>query len=360
MLTTLLMDRYRLGPLLTHGQHSRIHWAHDTWTSHDVVCKVIDYTQSATTLREHVDRQYQLTQRLQHPGILQIHNVFHDQFRHTYYVFMDAYLSQSLRQQIVDRFEAAHLYDESTIWMVLAQLCDVLAYLHSPYKLNCPEVGIVIHRNIRPETIFLSNNTACVLGGMRQAVSLSQASEISEQVGDYVYMAPEMLLGHKYGAKVDMFMLGCVLHEMCTLRRYRETCANKQEAIQSLSSFVKTSYHGYSAELTRIINLLLDHNPRSRPPADELLKHPRIHKAWSVYRDYLKEHGPIVPPPQLPPRLKAYEARFPKHRHTGRNLSKTPYHCPITPISIWQLSFFETCSTRSISSDKVSAADIQI
>ncbi|EFO64379.1 Kinase, NEK [Giardia lamblia P15] len=329
MLTTLLMDRYRLGPLLTHGQHSRIHWAHDTWTSHDVICKVIDYTQSAITLREHIDRQYQLTQRLQHPGILQIHDVFHDQFRHTYYVFMDAYLGQSLQQQVIDRFEAAHPYDEDTIWMVLAQMCDVLAYLHSPYKLNCPEVGIVIHRNIRPETIFLSNNTACILGGMRQAVSLSQASEISEQVGDYVYMAPEMLLGHKYNTKVDMFMLGCVLHEMCALRRYRETCANKQEAIQSLSSFAKTSYHGYSAELTRIINLLLDHNPRSRPPADELLKHPRIHKAWSVYRDYLKEHGPIMPPPQstsafesLRSQVSKAPAYWTKHQHDNLTSSE--------------------------------------
>ncbi|KWX12190.1 Serine/threonine protein kinase [Giardia duodenalis assemblage B] len=345
MLTTLLMDRYRLGPLLTHGQHSRIHWAHDTWTSRDVACKVMDYTQSAITLKESVDQQFRLTQELQHPGILQIHDIFHDQFRHTYYIFMDAYLSQSLRQQIVDRFETAHPYDENTIWMILAQMCDVLAYLHSPHKLNCPEVGIVIHRNIRPETIFLSNNTTCILGGMRQAVSLGQAFEVSDQVGDYIYMAPEMLLGHKYSTKVDIFMLGCVLHELCTLRQYRETYTNKQEVIQSLNSFVQTSYPGYSVELARIINLLLDHNPRSRPPADELLKHPRVHKAWTVYRDYLKEHGPIMPPPQP---ASAFES-------LRRQVSKTPAYWtntqqdPLITTSLHQ-SQHEDSNTQDLTS----------
>jgi NIMA (never in mitosis gene a)-related kinase len=52
-------------------------------------------------------------------------------------------------------------------------------------------------------------------------------SKVLEYTGDFAktslgtpfYLSPEICSGHKYEFKSDMWMLGCVLYEMCTFRR---------------------------------------------------------------------------------------------------------------------------------------------
>ena len=41
----------------------------------------------------------------------------------------------------------------------------------------------------------------------------------STRVGTLLYMAPEILNGQSYNHRADIWSLGCVLYELCTLKR---------------------------------------------------------------------------------------------------------------------------------------------
>ena len=40
---------------------------------------------------------------------------------------------------------------------------------------------------------------------------------ISQRLSLYVYYSPEMVEGHPYGEKADIWALGCILYQMCVL-----------------------------------------------------------------------------------------------------------------------------------------------
>eukprot|EP00746_Dinoflagellata_sp_MGD_P162682 gnl/MRDRNA2_/MRDRNA2_90352_c0_seq1.p1 gnl/MRDRNA2_/MRDRNA2_90352_c0~~gnl/MRDRNA2_/MRDRNA2_90352_c0_seq1.p1 ORF type:complete len:1028 (+),score=180.40 gnl/MRDRNA2_/MRDRNA2_90352_c0_seq1:88-3171(+) len=87
--------------------------------------------------------------------------------------------------------------------------------------------GHVLHRDLKPSNIFLKQNGNLKLGdlGLARAVCLDKEGEAihpdRERLTEYVvtrwYRAPEVLLDKaKYGPPVDVWSVGCILHEMWT------------------------------------------------------------------------------------------------------------------------------------------------
>lgn len=74
----------------------------------------------------------------------------------------------------------------------------------------CAKNGI-IHRDIKPQNIFVSKYGAFKLGDFSVAKSTVQPS-LSDKVGTYSYMAPEVFRGNDYTSSVDIYSLGMVLY----------------------------------------------------------------------------------------------------------------------------------------------------
>ncbi len=78
----------------------------------------------------------------------------------------------------------------------------------------CEEQNI-IHRDIRPDNIYLSEDGSFKLSEFSAAVKLKQGSIWGpERVGTEKYMAPEVNLGKKYDKTVDYYSLGCTIYSI--------------------------------------------------------------------------------------------------------------------------------------------------
>ncbi len=72
----------------------------------------------------------------------------------------------------------------------------------------------VLHHDVKPQNIFLSNNGAVKLGDLGLARELTEANPLL--AGTPAYMSPEFILGQEINEASDLFSFGAVLYEMIT------------------------------------------------------------------------------------------------------------------------------------------------
>ena len=76
----------------------------------------------------------------------------------------------------------------------------------------------VVHRDIKPQNIFLSDNGDFKLGDFGIAKTVEKTMG-GTKIGTYKYMAPEVYNNQPYGATADIYSLGLVLYWMLNERR---------------------------------------------------------------------------------------------------------------------------------------------
>ena len=77
----------------------------------------------------------------------------------------------------------------------------------------CKQHGI-IHRDIKPDNIFISDTGDYKLGDFGIARKLEKTATFMSKKGTYNYMAPEVYKGEKYGATCDLYSLGLVMYRL--------------------------------------------------------------------------------------------------------------------------------------------------
>lgn len=90
---------------------------------------------------------------------------------------------------------------------VTKQILKALEYIHS---LN------LVHCDLKPENILMKSYSQCKV----KVIDLGSSCFIHDHLSSYVqsrsYRAPEVILGCKYGYKVDIWSLGCIIAELYT------------------------------------------------------------------------------------------------------------------------------------------------
>ncbi len=77
----------------------------------------------------------------------------------------------------------------------------------------------IIHRDVKPENIFVSDMGTFKLGDFGIAKQLEKSTAGLSKKGTRGYMAPEMYNGQKYDASVDVYSLGVVLYRFLNNNR---------------------------------------------------------------------------------------------------------------------------------------------
>lgn len=75
----------------------------------------------------------------------------------------------------------------------------------------CKKFGIV-HRDIKPDNIFISPSGSYKLGDFGIARIIEETTHGLSRKGTYEYMAPEVYWGRDYGSTVDLYSLGMVMY----------------------------------------------------------------------------------------------------------------------------------------------------
>ncbi|KAA6386674.1 MAG: putative protein kinase domain protein [Streblomastix strix] len=92
-------------------------------------------------------------------------------------------------------------------------------------------------------------------------------------IGTPYYLAPEIWDKKSYGTKADVWSLGCVLYELCTLKRPFEA-----QTLSQLSRLIRSGGFApvidglYSKDLTHLLYSLLSIDPNIRPSCQKILE----------------------------------------------------------------------------------------
>ena len=146
---------------------------------------------------------------------------------------------------------------EEKIWYYFIQLCRGINYMHS-HK--------IIHRDIKLQNIFLNSNKIIKLGDLGISKILKNTCDFCKTpLGTPYFLSPEICMGKEYNYKSDVWMLGCSLYELITLKK--PFCGNNiTELIDNiLKKEIEIKDNFYSENLKKICIKLLQKNPDKRP-----------------------------------------------------------------------------------------------
>lgn len=76
----------------------------------------------------------------------------------------------------------------------------------------------IIHRDVKPENIFLAPSGSFKLGDFGIARRIEKSSSLSKK-GSYTYMAPEVFRDEQYDSRADVYSLGLVLYRLLNYNR---------------------------------------------------------------------------------------------------------------------------------------------
>ncbi|KAI0028441.1 kinase-like domain-containing protein [Vararia minispora EC-137] len=135
----------------------------------------------------------------------------------------------------------------------------------------------VLHRDLKPDNVFLNESNLVKLGDFGLSKALPQASLASTYVGTPYYMSPEVMQEKTYDSKSDIWSLGCLIYELCALHPpFHEAKTHAQLSILIQNGRIPPLPRGYSQALWSVIKAMLNLNPAMRPSATQLLQHERV------------------------------------------------------------------------------------
>nr|CDJ98522.1 Serine threonine protein kinase-related domain containing protein [Haemonchus contortus] len=150
---------------------------------------------------------------------------------------------------------------ENELWKVLYDMVHALHHLHS--------TG-VLHLDVKPSNIFISNDSICKLGDFGLAFDMNKIPRDSAEEGDKYYMAPEILNDSPTTA-ADIYSLGVSMLELATDIDLREQSPKVRNG--ELAADLFGNIHD---ELREMIQSLILPDPLDRPTTSQLLSDEKL------------------------------------------------------------------------------------
>ena len=269
--------KYRISKELARGGMGTVYLADDTELDRRVAIKVLSTPEANNDLRERMIREAQIIARLEHPGIVPVHDVG---------VLPDGrvfYAMKYVRGSRLDEY-AAHVDSIKDRLRKFQAACDAVAFAHAHG---------VIHRDLKPQNIMiglfgevlvLDWGVAKILGKRNMVVSVEADPPLLPKngvdtshgtiIGTRDYMSPEQARGEidSLDERSDVYSLGAVLYFLLTNkspsparpRTMNPKVSKPAEAIclKAMSAEMNARY-ATAAEMSRDVGQLLDAEPVS-------------------------------------------------------------------------------------------------
>lgn len=202
-------------------------------------------------------------------------------------------MSISSHQNIVECFAAYEFkkyFLHSQVWLCMELMENTIYNLSSILKLQeehiayiCKEVlqGIQwlhkhnrMHRDIKSDNILFDLEGNIKISDFGFSAQLTSGGQVkSSFVGTPSWMAPEIILGHGYGIKVDIWSLGILIYELIE-GNTPMTGNNSMEIMCNITNSPVPDLTGdHSVNLKSFVSRCLEKSPDLRADAKELLSH---------------------------------------------------------------------------------------
>lgn len=282
---------------LGQGGMGAVYLAHHSGLNRSVAIKVLPGDlASSPEYKERFFREARLAARLEHPNVVQVHDVGEEKGIH--YISMQFIEGKSLDAILKER-------KKLSVNEALSITKRVAVALSAAAKLG------IVHRDIKPHNILISKDGLVKVADFGLAKDEDSNRSISEPgvvMGTPYYMSPEQAKGEKVDHRGDIYSLGATLYHMLTGKRLFDggspvSIVMKQATEDPVPA--RELEPGLPEPVAALINRMLAKDPAKRfATADELVR----------ALDALKQPGISAAQPAaqpLPPKRKAAMVALP-------------------------------------------------
>jgi serine/threonine protein kinase len=243
--------KYTFVKELGRGGMGAVHLAEDRELDRLVAIKVLNTPEITEDLRNRMIREAQIIARLEHPGIVPVHDVGTLPDGRIYYAM------KYVRGSRLDEYAAqgAALRDRLRKFQ---SVCDAVAFAHAHG---------VIHRDLKPQNIMIGSFGEVLVLDWGVAKLISPRDDPHEIEGTIVgtqhYMSPEQARGEidQLDERSDIYSLGAVLFFL--LNDQPKVSKAAHAICSKATASVKENRYATASELSADIGRLLDAEPVS-------------------------------------------------------------------------------------------------
>nr|XP_021516772.1 serine/threonine-protein kinase Nek5 isoform X2 [Meriones unguiculatus] len=262
------MDKFDLIKIIGEGTFGKVYLAKDKSEHNHCVIKEIGLTKE----KEATEKEAILLATMKHPNIVTFFGSFQESSR--LFIVMEYCDGGDLLQRIQRQQGVLFSEDQILCWFV--QISLGLKHIHDRK---------VLHRDIKSQNIFLSKNgMVAKLGDFGIARTLNNSMELAQTcAGTPYYLSPEICQNRPYNNKTDIWSLGCVLYELCTLKHPFESNNLHHLVLKICQARVAPISPHFSLDLQSLVPQLFKVSPRDRPSINSLLKRPFLETLVARY-----------------------------------------------------------------------------
>lgn len=284
---TAISDEYEALEVIGKGSFGIVRKVKLKSNGQTFVRKEIDYTSMNAQERNQLISELRILRELNHPHIVKYCRHDHIISNKCIHIYME-YCDGGDLGQVINNFKKnKETVPEEFIWQVFVQTLLALHKCHygiESKKVNLfsndevePSINsetVIIHRDIKPENIFMLNSGKTIkLGDFGLAKMLTSQNDFAKTyVGTPYYMSPEVLMDQPYNPVCDIWSLGCVLFELCSLQPPFQAKTHLQLQTRIKKGIISDLPDVYSTQLVSMIKECITVDPESRPSCFDLLQ----------------------------------------------------------------------------------------
>ena len=157
------------------------------------------------------EKEAEILSKFNCDNIVKYYDTFKD--NNNIYILMEFCKGETLKSFIDKYKDDIILIKENIIIKIIKQICIGLKEIHNKK---------IVHRDLKPENIFINDNMIIKIGdfGISKQLDIYHTQITKNKEGSYDYIAPEIFYKGIYNEKSDIWSLGCIIYELCTLSFY--------------------------------------------------------------------------------------------------------------------------------------------
>ncbi|EMP28027.1 Serine/threonine-protein kinase Nek5 [Chelonia mydas] len=272
------MDKYEIIKMIGEGAFGKVFLAKGKVDNHQSVIKEINLTKMPVKEKEASQKEVILLAKMKHPNIVTFYSSLQE--KNKLYIVMEYCDGGDLMRRI--NMQHGVLFDEDQILAWFVQISLGLKHIHDRKVLHRDIKAQVV--NLEVTVLYFTQSQKCI---QRKFFHVSSRQFL-------LYLQNIFLSNNGMVAKLgdfgiarmlnkDIWSLGCVLYELCTLKHPFEGSSLHQLVLKICRGHFIPVSPKYSYDLRILISQLFKISPRDRPSINSVLKKPFLEKRITNY-----------------------------------------------------------------------------